>query len=106
MQPSKPRDDVAQLWLHADRTPVMGKERPMLSSYCPGSSSLRNNITLAIKTCPECGGDIELFSNDFKAKCDKCGFTVFSKAQSCIQWCKYAEACMGEDVVRQYKDRK
>ena len=78
----------------------------MLSSYCPGSSSLRNNITLTIRTCPECGGDVELFSIDFKARCDRCGFMVFNNTQSCIQWCKYAEACMGEDVVRQYKNRK
>ena len=73
------------------------------TQFCPGSSSLRNNITLTIKTCPECGGDVELFSIDLKARCDRCGFVVFNDMQSCIQWCRYAEACVGEETYRKMK---
>ena len=50
----------------------------MNNTYCPGSSSLRNNITLDIKLCPECGADVELFSIDRKVACDTCGFVVYN----------------------------
>ena len=75
----------------------------MLEHFCPGSSSLRTDITLTIKTCPECGSDVELFSIDKKIACDTCGFVVFNNLQSCIQWCRSAEQSVGEDVVRQFK---
>lgn len=76
----------------------------MLSTqYCPGSSSLRNNITLEIKTCPVCGADVELFSIDRKVACDKCGFVVYNSVMSCIQWCRYAENCFGAEMVSKYR---
>jgi DNA-directed RNA polymerase subunit RPC12/RpoP len=75
----------------------------MLNHYCPGSSGLRNNITLEIKLCPECGSDVELFSIDLKARCEKCGFVVYNKLQSCIQWCKYAEQCVGAEMYNKMK---
>lgn len=74
----------------------------MLEHFCPGSSSLRKDITLTIKICPECGADVELFSIDKKVACDKCGFVVFNSLQSCIQWCRYAEECVGPDVYQQF----
>lgn len=75
----------------------------LTTAYCPGSSSLRNNITLDIKTCPECGSDVELFSIDLKVKCDTCGFVVYNTLQSCIQWCRYAEQCVGPEVYQKLK---
>ena len=75
----------------------------VLNTDCPGSSSLRNNITLDVKTCPECGGDVELFSIDRKVACDKCGFLVYNNVLSCIQWCRYAESCFGAEMVTKYK---
>lgn len=77
----------------------------MQGNYCPGSASLRNNITLEIKTCPECGGDIELFSIDRKAACERCGFTVYNSVQSCVTWCQYAEKCFGTENVARYKNK-
>lgn len=75
----------------------------MLEHFCPGSSSLRKDITLTIKICPECGADVELFSIDKKVACDKCGFVVYNNLQSCIQWCRYAEQCVGADVLARMK---
>lgn len=46
---------------------------------------------------------MEVFSSDVKVKCRNCGFVVFNDLQSCIEWCKYAEKCVGEDLVRQMK---
>ena len=57
----------------------------MLGSYCPGSASLRNNISLEIKTCPECGADVELFSID-RRSCAK------SAASSSITMCSPASS--------------
>ncbi|MCL6611974.1 MAG: hypothetical protein K6T66_10605 [Peptococcaceae bacterium] len=68
---------------------------------CPGS--LAGTPTLKIKKCPECGNEVEVFSNDVKVDCDKCGFTVYNDLESCIQWCKYAKYCVGEDLYRKLK---
>lgn len=65
-------------------------------SKCPGS--IANTPTLKIKKCPECGAEVEIFSNDVRVKCDRCGFTVYNDIESCIQWCKYARQCVGEEL--------
>jgi ribosomal protein S27AE len=74
----------------------------MLEHFCPGSSSLRKDITLTIKTCPQCGSDVELFSIDKRVACETCGLVVFNSLQSCIQWCRYAEQCVGAEVYQQF----
>lgn len=53
---------------------------------------------MEIKECPECGADVELFSTDIKADCYDCGFTVYNDIQNCVQWCKYARECVGEEM--------
>ena len=52
--------------------------------------------TLDIKTCPQCGHEIEVFSTDTTVDCPQCGYTVFNDAVSCVQWCRYAKSCVGE----------
>ena len=69
---------------------------------CPGSANMKTP-TIEIKKCPECGADVELFSVDITRDCEKCGFTVYNDIQSCIQWCKYAEHCVGEDLYKKLK---
>ena len=64
---------------------------------CPGASNIRTP-TIALKTCPQCGAEIEMFSSDMQMDCPKCGFTVYNDLESCIQWCKYAKECVGEEV--------
>ncbi len=75
----------------------------MLNAACPGAASLRGTPTITIKTCPQCGADVELFSIDFKVACDQCGFVVYNNIQSCIQWCKLAEACVGEEGYTKFR---
>jgi transposase len=70
----------------------------MMGGHCPGSAFIRTP-TLAIKRCPECGSEVEVFSTDIKVPCPKCGFEVYNDIQSCIEWCKYATDCLGEEVV-------
>lgn len=64
---------------------------------CPGSANM-STPTLEIRKCPNCGAEIELFSTDIKAQCYKCGFTAYNDKQSCIQWCKHAEECVGKEL--------
>ena len=63
--------------------------------HCPGTANLRTP-TLAIKKCPQCGAEVEVFSNDTSVKCSNCGFEVFNDILTCVQWCKYAKECVGE----------
>jgi hypothetical protein len=76
---------------------------------CPGAAPLKRP-TIIFKTCPKCGEEIELFSNDVKMKCDNCGFTVYNDTMSCVQWCEYAKECVGEetynDVMEMLKRKK
>ncbi len=69
---------------------------------CPGTFNVKTP-TLKIKKCPECGSDVELFSIDTVIQCDKCGFSVYNDLQNCIQWCKYAKDCVGEELYRKMK---
>jgi len=62
---------------------------------CPGSANIRTP-TLKIKQCPECGTDVEIFSNEIKTLCMKCKFEIYNDIESCIQWCKYARECVGD----------
>lgn len=71
---------------------------------CPGAANIRTPI-LKIKKCPECGEEIEVFSTDIEVKC-KCGFTIYNDIESCIQWCKYAKECVGEELYKKLKDKK
>jgi len=71
---------------------------------CPGAAHLRTPI-IKIKKCPECGEDVEIFSTDVKVECGKCGFTVYNDLQSCIQWCKYAKECVGEELYNKLRKK-
>ncbi|MFC1968542.1 hypothetical protein ACFLVX_04045 [Chloroflexota bacterium] len=64
-------------------------------NQCPGAINIRMP-RLEIKKCPECGEEIEIFSNEASAICLKCGFTIYNDLLSCVQWCEYAKECVGE----------
>lgn len=41
---------------------------------------------------------MEMFSDEMHARCRKCGVRVEREsAPSCIQWCKAARQCLGEE---------
>jgi DNA-directed RNA polymerase subunit RPC12/RpoP len=64
---------------------------------CPGASTILQP-TIKYKACPECGNQVEIVSTDMKVNCDKCGFTIYNDLTSCIQWCKLAKECVGEET--------
>ena len=75
-----------------------------MPDHCPGAANLRTP-TLAVKKCPRCGEEVELFSNDISVKC-KCGFVVYNDIESCIQWCKHAKECVGEEMYNKLMAQK
>ena len=75
-----------------------------MPDQCPGSMNLRTP-TLAIKSCPQCGAEVEIFSTNKKVNCGKCGFTIYNEVASCIQWCQYAKECVGEELYNQLKEK-
>jgi len=61
-------------------------------SKCPGAVQVR----IEVKRCPHCGGEVELFTDEYKAKCPNCGEMVFRDLDACIDWCPYARKCLEE----------
>ena len=68
----------------------------MIMEGCQG----KPQIEIMEKICPQCGHEIEIFSVDTEATCDKCGYTIYNDTLSCVQWCKYAKQCVGEDTYQ------
>jgi ribosomal protein S27AE len=72
--------------------------------HCPGTANLRTP-TLSIKKCPQCGEEVEIFSNDIKVTCTACGFVIWNDITSCVRWCKYARECVGEEMFRKLTEK-
>jgi len=67
---------------------------------CPGQEF--RNLRVELHKCPNCGAEVEIFSDEIKVKCPKCGKNVFrEKVPSCIEWCAYARECLGEERWKQ-----
>ena len=73
-------------------------ECTMLYSGCQSKSK---EISITEKICPQCGNTVELFSTDTEVTCDKCGFVIYNDMLSCVQWCKYARKCVGDQMYEQ-----
>jgi len=71
---------------------------------CPGSQG-GATPTIKIKKCPQCGGEVELFSTDMKVECPTCGQAIFNNLNSCIDYCQYAEQCLGAEAYQKLKNR-
>lgn len=69
-----------------------------------GCQSRSKEISIEEKICPQCGGEIEIFSVDAEARCEKCGFTVYNDTMSCVQWCRHAKECVGEELYEKLKE--
>lgn len=67
----------------------------MIMDGCQGKE---RTPTIIEKTCPNCGAEIEMFSIDTEMICEKCGCKVYNDTLNCVQWCKYAKDCVGEEM--------
>ena len=72
---------------------------------CPGQDD--RNIKLDTIRCPDCGYQIEIFSDEIKVRCPKCkNLACRDKLPSCVDWCKSARECIGEEKWQELKGRK
>jgi len=74
-----------------------------LIDRCPGSANIRTP-NLTVKKCPRCGEEIEIFSNEVSTSCGRCGLVVYNDQASCIRWCRYAEECVGPEIVKKFRE--
>jgi predicted RNA-binding Zn-ribbon protein involved in translation (DUF1610 family) len=66
---------------------------------CPGQDD--KNLKSENIACSKCGFVLEIFSDEVKVKCPKCGNLVCKeRLPSCIDWCKYAKECIGEEKFK------
>lgn len=73
---------------------------------CPGSQKFSQPQPEIIK-CPFCAKELEIWTDEAKAKCPSCKKTVTRKIdQSCLDWCKYARECVGDEVYNKYMKNK
>ncbi len=42
--------------------------------------------------------DTSLFSIDTQMPCEHCGFVAYNDTLSCVQWCRYARKCVGDEM--------
>lgn len=69
---------------------------------CPGQD--KRNIKSEALICPSCGYEVEIFSDEIGLKCPKCRNLVCRKRlPSCVDWCKSARECIGEEKYKQIK---
>ena len=69
-------------------------------SRCPGQDTRR--LRAELLKCPQCQAEVEIFSDETRVKCQKCGNMVFrEKMPSCIEWCASARQCLGEERWQQ-----
>ncbi len=75
-------------------------------SNCPGSQKFKQPQPEAVK-CGSCGEEIEIWTDEIHAICPKCKNTVIrEQGASCLDWCKYAKECVGENTYNSYIQNK
>jgi hypothetical protein len=69
---------------------------------CPGQDD--RNIKAESIVCPDCGTSAEIFSDEVKVRCPQCRNLICrERLPSCVDWCKFAKECVGEEKYRQLK---
>ncbi len=77
-----------------------------LSDSCPGSKILKSPVP-EMYVCPNCGEEVEIWTHELKRNCLKCGTPVFRpQKSSCLDWCKMARECVGEETYNRLKGEK
>jgi hypothetical protein len=61
---------------------------------CPGAARIRTPA-LEARACPQCGAEVEVFSNDRAVSRSECGCPVSNDLQPCATWCPCARECVG-----------
>jgi hypothetical protein len=74
-----------------------------LMSSCPGSKIFKNPTPEDI-LCSNCREELEIWTDELMVRCHKCGAVTYkSRMPACVDWCKYAEGCVGTELYRKLK---
>lgn len=75
-------------------------------TVCPGARMLRQPKP-EIFSCPSCGEEVEIWSDELRGTCPSCGATVLRDGlMSCLDWCLMGKECVGEGVYGKYMQQK
>jgi endogenous inhibitor of DNA gyrase (YacG/DUF329 family) len=72
---------------------------------CPGTQKFKQPQPEEIK-CPLCGREVEIWTDEFQVECPKCKKQFSRGGQSCLDWCKGARECVGEEIYARYVENK
>ena len=68
---------------------------------CPGKDMRR--LTAAFYRCPNCGAEVEIFSDEFRRRCPHCHEVIEKESvPSCAEWCAAAKECLGEERYKEF----
>jgi len=77
----------------------------MMTSKCPGQDFRK--LRVEIHLCPKCKAEVEIFSDETRVRCQKCGEVVYRESMpSCIEWCASARQCLGEERWKRLMDEQ
>ena len=72
---------------------------------CPGQDSRKANVENIV--CVDCGYVAEIFSDEIKVACPKCKNLICKeRLPTCVDWCKAAKDCLGEQHYKAYREGK
>lgn len=79
----------------------------MVLDFCPGSQKFRQPQPEYIK-CPNCGQEVEIWTDEIQITCPHCKNNILRQQEgaSCLDWCKYAKECVGDDTYNKYMQNK
>jgi DNA-directed RNA polymerase subunit RPC12/RpoP len=78
----------------------------MSDQFCPGAKLLRQPKP-EMFSCPQCGEEVEIWSDELRGTCPSCGTTVLRDGTtSCLDWCKFGKECVGEETYNNYMKNK
>ncbi len=72
---------------------------------CPGSQKFKQPQPEDVK-CLSCGEEVEIWTDEFTSECPKCRKAVSRDVQSCLDWCKAAKECVGDELYERYLKSK
>jgi len=72
----------------------------LMKSTCPGLDNFVRPKPEYI-TCPNCGNEVEIWTDEEETTCESCGATVSRKVLSCLEWCEYADKC--KEIIAEIK---
>ncbi len=74
--------------------------------FCPGAKILRQPQP-EMFDCPSCGEEVEIWTDEIRGVCSNCGRAVFRDGfMSCLEWCKFAQDCIGEEAYDRYMQNR